>query len=193
MADLDLEDLLAQLREVASASDPDSDDDRDPEDDTSDIPEDEIPDDQDLDDEEGEDGDREGDDDFSKPKIYKTVMLLQKLQAEAKDKMYLDRKREFMQPKPVGRAVANNTKIRQLRQRTNEMRYELESSRQLEAEVKRNQEAAVALYRSNMTPAQKQEHDEDTRRMAVYASQLCREASPDWRADAAKAMAEKKL
>lgn len=116
--------------------------------------------------------------------------LLDKLELEAEK----TRKRPTVQvPKPASRTDANNAKIRQLRKRTDAMRVELESNKQLAAATKSHQDASVALYLANLTPVEKAERDEDARRMAVYASQFCREASQDWRQQAQEEFAKKRL
>jgi hypothetical protein len=121
------------------------------------------------------------------------TMLLEKLEAEAVEKSWLDRKREAMQPKQVSKADTNINKICQLRSRTKEMRFELESNKQVELETKRNQEAAIALYRSNLTPAEKKENYLHMQKMAVPYSSLCAEVSPTWRDEASIAFRNRKL
>jgi hypothetical protein len=104
-----------------------------------------------------------------------------------------ERKRQLAQPKPVNKAEANISTIVQLRKKTAAIDYELETQRTLAAESKRHQEASVALYLANLTPQERAERDEDTRRMQLYAAQYCKEAGPDWRQQAQEVFAKKRL
>jgi hypothetical protein len=86
VADYDIDDLLAALNAVASSSDPDSDDDRDPNDDP-DNDESRDPNDDDWDHEQAEDGEQDDgtdddDGDYSS-RSRRAVMLLEKLNSEA--------------------------------------------------------------------------------------------------------------
>ena len=121
--------------------------------------------------------------------LYK---LLKRLEAEAVEKEWEDR-RQVMQSKPLSKTEANISTAAQLRRKTLDMQRELESNRQLAAETKRHQEAALALYRSNSTPAGKKRDDEDMQRIAVHYSSLCAEASPTWREEASIAFRNRKL
>lgn len=128
----------------------------------------------------------------------KAQALVEKMQLqEERDwlhKQQQDRKRKAMQPKkPQSRAAANIAKVTQLRHQTAKMRFELESNKQLAAATKSHQDASVALYLANLTPAQQAERDEDTRRMAVYYSSLCPELSFAWREEAAATFRNRKV
>jgi hypothetical protein len=72
--------------------------------------------------------------------------------------------------KPKSRAEIKRQKLFELRRKNNEIRCELDINRELEQEAKRNEEARLALYRANMSPAQKRQQEEDTQRMATWAS-----------------------
>jgi hypothetical protein len=101
--------------------------------------------------------------------------------------------REAMKAKPKSRAQIKRNKLFELRRRNNEIRYELDIDRKLALETKRNEEAALALYRSNMTPEQKRQRDEDTRIMSLWAAGICKEASYTWWEDARLEFNQKKL
>jgi hypothetical protein len=122
--------------------------------------------------------------------------LVEKLQLREEPewlRMEQERRRKARQPKLVGRVDANLAKIAKLRHQTTEMRFELESNKQLAAATKRHQDASVALYLSNLTPAQQVERDEDARRMAFHYSSLCPELSPSWREEATATFRNRKL
>jgi hypothetical protein len=108
-------------------------------------------------------------------------------------RMEQERRRKAKQPKPVSRAQANIARVVELRKKTAAIDYELETQRTLAAESKRHQDASVALYLANLTPAQRAERDEDTRRMAFHYSGLIPELSPSWREEAAAAFKNRKL
>ena len=121
--------------------------------------------------------------------------LLHKLEAEAEEDAWLKRKTAAIQlkSKVPTRAETNTKRIAELRKRTGDMRHELETNRELAEETKLHQEAALALYRSNLTPAQKREQEQDAYRMGVWASGFCAEASPNWREEAQAAFNSKNL
>jgi hypothetical protein len=96
-------------------------------------------------------------------------------------------------PKPKSRAEVKRNKLFELRRRNNEIRCELETDRQLELETKRHEEANLALYLSNRTPEQKRQQEEDTERMALWASGICKGAALSWRMDAQAEFNRKKL
>ena len=127
----------------------------------------------------------------------KTETLVAEL--EFQREMELDRKekewkRKLLAPKPpVSRIDANISRIIQLQDQTNKMRDELAAQQLLAVESRRNQNASMDLYLANLTHAEQEERDEDTRRMQLYASQFCREAGPDWREDATAAFKNRKL
>jgi len=95
--------------------------------------------------------------------------------------------------KPKSRAEVKRQKLFELRRRNNQIRCELDIDRQLELEAKRHQEAALAIYRSNMTAEQKREQEENNRVMATWAKSICREASLSWRQEAQAEFNAKKL
>jgi hypothetical protein len=96
-------------------------------------------------------------------------------------------------PKAKSRAEVKRSKLCELRKKNDAMRCELDINRELEQEAKRNEEARLALYRSNMTPEQKLEREENNRIMATWASGICAEAALTWRQDAQAAFDSKKL
>jgi hypothetical protein len=96
-------------------------------------------------------------------------------------------------PRPKSRAEVKRNKLFELRRRNNQIRCELDTDRQLVLETKRHEEASLQLYRSNRTPAQKPQQEEDTQRMATWASSICAEASLSWRQDAQEKFNAKKL
>ena len=98
-----------------------------------------------------------------------------------------------MKSKVPTRAQTNITKVCELRKKTYDMRYELATNRMLAEETKLNQEAALDLYRSNLTPAERKQRDEEMRQIGFWASGFCEEASPNWREDAQAAFNAKNL
>jgi hypothetical protein len=96
-------------------------------------------------------------------------------------------------PKPKSRAEVKRSKLFELRRRNNELRCELDLNRQLELEAKRHEEVALLLYLDNITQPQKRQQEEDTARMATWASGICKEAALTWREDAQAAFNAKKL
>jgi hypothetical protein len=123
----------------------------------------------------------------------RTERLLAGLQLEAEEKMYLDRRREAMQPKPVSRTSANNAKIRHLRSKTQEMEYELDTNRRLEAETKKNFAATMKLRESRLTAAERRLRAVETRRGQLLYSRVIPELHPDWRRQAQEEFFAKKL
>jgi hypothetical protein len=104
-----------------------------------------------------------------------------------------ERRRTARQQKPLTRAEANINKIVQLEKKTFDCHYELATQRMLAVATKQNQDASVALYLANMTPAEKAENENDLRRMAFHYSSLCPELSPSWQEEAAAAFRNRKL
>jgi hypothetical protein len=159
MADQDLEDLLAALREVSEASDSDT-----------------------VENEEGDELDQEGD--FRRRKPLGTVMLLGRLEEQAEFKADLDRSlavRRHLIPPPPTKLEQKNTKLLQMRRQATAAENELKLNRQLEAESKRLKEAKVKLYKANQTAKDRIELETNTANMANWTSRYCKEAASDWR------------
>jgi hypothetical protein len=195
MPEYDLDDLLDKLNEVAADSDADDDDDRDPDDDDS-----RDPNDDDWNREQGEDGEQDDgtDDDDGDYSGRRSVMLLEKLNSDADcwtlDRSIAQRIAKATQPKkPFSKADQNMNKISALRQKTSKINFEMETHKLLATATKDHQEASVACYLTNLTPAERREHDEEMRRMAHYYSGICEEVSPDWREQATAAFRSKRV
>jgi hypothetical protein len=206
-----LQHLIAALGKVADAyapyapdpnDDPDASD-KDPEDDPGndegdplDDPRSYTPDDDEADKENAEDKDGTDEDDFSKPKVFSTVMLLQRLESEAEQKYYEKRRLTAKQL----RIKAAPTKLQQKSEKLMEMRrkaaaieHELKLNQEMEVQSKRLQKANLELYRANKTTKDRIELEVDIERMASWASQYCKEAGTDWREQATAAFQNKKL
>jgi hypothetical protein len=174
--DYDLNDLLAALNEVAADSGHDDDDPSDDDDDWSR--------------EQGEDNEQDDGDDNDQGDYGSspTVMRLRRLQADARTfKLPRGIAATKRPQKPVSKVQQNWQKISALRQKTSQINYEMKTGKLLAEETRKYQEASVALYLANLTPEQRREHDEDMRRMGHYYSEMCPEASPDWRKDSTAA------
>jgi hypothetical protein len=194
MPDYDLDDLLSALNEVAADSNPD-DDDRDPNDDPDDD-DSRDPNDDDWDREQAEDGEEDDgtDDDDGDYASRRSVMRLEELNAEAERWTFNQRIAKTKQPKkPINKADQNMNEISALRQKTSQINFELETGKQLAAEKKQYQEASVAMYLANLSPAEKRERDKDMRRIVEHCSAICPEASPSWREQARAAFRNKRL
>jgi hypothetical protein len=184
MADYNLDDLLAALREVADASDPDSVADSDPADDDENIPEDE---------------DSDGEEDaqsFQKPKLFNTVMLLERLQTEAEQKQFENRRVQAIQQRikqQPTKLEEKNAKLKQMHRKAADAERELKLNQQLEIQSERLQKARLELYKANKTDRERMQLDADTERMATWASRYCKEAGSDWREKATAAFQNKKL
>jgi hypothetical protein len=189
--DLDLDDLLSALQSVASSSSPDSDDDMDPEDD----PDNDNYDPDDADNVARRDDD--GDDDEGDYSRRRTVMLLEKLNSEARwtlDRSVAERIAHTQRLKnPISKADQNMSSIAELREKTSQINFELKTGKQLAGEKKKYREASVALYLAKMSPEEKRERDEDMRRIAEHYSARYPDASSTWREDSAEAFRSKKL
>ena len=174
----DLNDLLAALAKVASPYDGEDEDD-------------------DLDREVGEDADGADEDDFSRrqPAVMRLAKATDRVKSlntvHGKDGVKLCNLHKSL--KPITKAEANIKKISELRQKTDAARFELETNKQLAEQTKLYEDARLALYRSNLTPAQKWEQEQDAYRMGMWASQYCAEASPNWREEAQAAFNAKNL
>jgi hypothetical protein len=196
--DLDLDDLLAALNEVASSSQPDSDSDMNPNDDPdngdfepNDNPDD-VDDPEDVDDDprsyrddDDEDNDDDNEGDYSR---RPSVLLLEKLNTEAQRWTLSQRVAPARRAqRPMSKADQNIKKIAELQGKTRRINYEMKTAELLAAATKKHKEASVASYLASLSPAEKREHDEDMRRIAEHYSAICPEASPDWRKDATAA------
>jgi hypothetical protein len=195
MSKYNLDDLLDKLNEVAASSEPDDDDDRDPNDDP-DNDDSRDPNDDDWDREQGEDGEQDDgtDDDYSG---RRAVMLLEKLNSDSRwtlDRSIAQRIAHAKQPaQPISKTDQNMSSIAELREKTSKMNFEMKTDKQLATEKKNYQDASVACYLANLTPEQKRERDEDMRRMAHYYSGICKEVSNSWREDGTAAFRSKRL
>ena len=89
--------------------------------------------------------------------------------------------------KPISKSDQNMSKIADLREKTYEINFEMKTDKLLATETKKHQEASVASYLANLSPAERREHDEDMRRIAEHYSALCPEVSNSWREDATAA------
>jgi hypothetical protein len=203
MPDYDLDDLLAALNSVAAESDPDDDTDHDANDDLvnddSRDPNDNDDRDDSWDREQGEDNEQDDgtDEDDGDYASRRSVMLLEKLNSEARwtlDRSVAQRIAHSKQPaQPISKTDQNMSSIAGLREKTSQINFEMETGKLLAVETKKYQEASLALYLSNLTPEQKREHDEDMRRMQEHYSGICEEVSPDWREQATAAFRNKRL
>jgi hypothetical protein len=169
--DLDIDDLLAALNDVADAHNGDGDD-------------------SDIDREEGEDGEQDDGDDnddgdyASSP----TVMRLRRLATDAKTFKLPRGIAATKRPlKPIGKAHQNIRRVADLRSKTQEMNYEMECQKLLATATNEHKKASLAFHRANRTPEEKAEHEADMRRIAYCYSGICKEASPDWREEATAA------
>lgn len=172
MADGEIDNLLAALREVA-ANQPD------PNDDDSDWNEDDPADDNDTrsydpdeaDEENAEDQDQESD--FRRRKPLGTVMLLAKLDAEAEDRhsercMEAGRERQI---KPaLTKVQEKNAKLLQMRRKADKAEFELKLNKQLKTETLRLQKANVKLYKANLTATDRMELENNDWREEARAS-----------------------
>jgi hypothetical protein len=160
-----LQHLIAALGKVADAyapyaSDPNDDpdaSDKDPNDDPGnddgdplDDPRSYSPDDDEGDKENAEDKDGDDEDDFSRPKIFSTVMLLKKLENESDLRFKTEWKarnqeivRRNVRPPvtPLSRADQNRTQLLRLRKKTVEIDNELKLEQQVEDQFQRYVEA----------------------------------------------------
>jgi hypothetical protein len=124
--------------------------------------------------------------------------LLDKVEFQAemqREKQLEQRQDAYVQykSKPKSAAERKRDKLFELRRRNNEIHCEMETDRQLALEAKRNEEANLALYRSRMTPEQKRQQEENTAKMATWASGIYKEALLSWREDAQAECNRKKL
>jgi hypothetical protein len=133
-------------------------------------------------------------------RICRTVMLIEGLTEEAQierevrwEKRLAAHVADKYKPRPKSRAEVKRTKLFELRKKTNEIRCELDLNNELEKEAKRTEEVNLALYRSDMTPEQKRQREEDTRIMSLWAGTICKEASADGREQARLEFSQKKL
>ena len=81
-----------------------------------------------------------------------------------------------------------------LRKRTNDIRFQLELDKQLKLEEEKLLRASMELREANMTSAARKARDEEVHRGQLLLSPVvCRELSPDWRADATAEFRNRKL
>jgi hypothetical protein len=81
-----------------------------------------------------------------------------------------------------------------LRKRTNDIRFQLELDKQLKLEEEKLLRASMELREANMTSAARKARDEEVHRGQLLLSPVvCREWSPDWRADATAEFRNRKL
>jgi hypothetical protein len=186
MDQLDLDDLIAAMREVAAASNPDADSDLDPNDDpdNSDDPNGDPDDDagDPLDDPRSYVNDDDSDDDaydFSTPRRVRTVMLLEKLREE--ERLNDNRRLVAIRSKPTApsKVAQNATKLRNLQGKTAAIHAELASSTQVATAQKAYEAASLDLHRASRTREDKLEHEHDMRRMAKAYSSVCAEVHPE--------------
>jgi hypothetical protein len=93
-----------------------------------------------------EDGDDQ--DDFSKRKIFSTVVLLQRLESEGEQRFYSQRRltaRELRTKTASSKLKEKSEKLMEMRQKAAQVEQELQFNRQLEVETKRLQKARVKL------------------------------------------------
>jgi hypothetical protein len=203
-----LQHLIAALGKVADAygryapdpnDDPDASD-KDPNDDPGnddgdplDDPRSYSPDEADKENAEDEDGTDE--DDFSRPKVFSTVMLLERLESEAEQKYYEKRRLTAKQLRFTAptKLQQKSEKLMEMRRKAAEVEHELKLNQELKVQSKRLQKANLELYRANKTSKDRIELEADTERMASWASQYCKEAGKDWREQATAAFQNKKL
>jgi hypothetical protein len=162
MADANLDDLLAALREVSASSDPDS-----------------------VDDEQGDELDQESD--FRRRKPLGSVMLLERLEEQAEFKADEDRSlavRRHLIPPPPTKLEQKTAKPLQMRRKVAAAENELKLNRRLEAQSKRLQKAKGQLYRANLTTRDQMELEANTAIMADWATGYCKEAGTNWREEA---------
>jgi hypothetical protein len=175
MDDMDLDALMEAMQDVADAHNADDDDDINPDEDPDER------DDREVDDEEGQDGEQD-EEDYGKPTMHKLMLLQRRLDADEQEysrRMKLEARR--VAPKAVTKTQQNRNKIAKLRNETNNIHHELRTNEVLAAETRRHQEAAVALYQSQLTPHQRRERTEGMRKMGIAFSSVCKEVHPNWR------------
>jgi hypothetical protein len=134
--------------------------------------------------------DDDDEDDFSRPKPFRTLMLLARLEQQAEFQGYKDRKLAARQRRigiPLTNLEQKNKKLKQLRRKAAEVEQELKLNKRLEVESMRLQKANVALYRANMPVRDRIELEANTDRIADWASRHCKEAANDWREQATAA------
>jgi hypothetical protein len=205
-----LQHLIAALGKVADAyapyapdpnDDPDASD-KDPNDnpgnddgDPLDDPRSYSPDEDEADKENAEDKDGDDEDDFSRPKVFSTVMMLERLESEAEQKYYEKRRLTAKQLRITAptELQQKSEKLMEIRRKAAEVEHELKLNQELEVQSKRLQKANLELYRANKTIKDRIELEADTERMASWASQYCKEAGNDWREQATAAFQNKKL
>jgi hypothetical protein len=150
----------------------------------------------DDDDDPDQDGDDDPEDDFSKPKVLSSVMLLEKLESEAEQRYYAKRRLTARQQRIKAaptKLEQKSEKLMEMRRKTAAAEYELRMNRQLELETLRLQKAPGQLYRSNMTDKERKQLKTDTDRMAIAFSTVCPEVHPDWRRMAKEEFENKRL
>jgi sirohydrochlorin ferrochelatase len=156
MADANLEDLLAALREVSEASDSESVGD--------------------------EDDDQESV--FRRRKPLGTVMLLERLEQQAEFKDDQDRALAARPRRLKGapsRLEQKTDKLMEMRQKANAVEQELKLNRKLKLETERLQKDRVKLHKENLTTRDRMELEANTATMANWASHYCKEAGTNWR------------
>jgi hypothetical protein len=199
----DLQKLIAALNAVSDAYQPDPNDDPDSTDDPNDDPGNDdgdpsddprsYPDDEDdADKENAEDEDGDDENDFSRPKVFSTVMLLQKLENESDLRFGTEwkaRNQEIVRRNarlPPSRQEQDRNRLAQLKLKTAQIHYQLELDRKVKLEEKRYLEARMLQRKANLTVAEKQAEAEVVRQGQISFSRICPEAHPDWREMAAK-------
>jgi hypothetical protein len=166
MADANLEDLLAALREVSEAT---------------------------VDSEEGDENQVGG---FRFAPPIGMTMLLERLEEQAQFKADQDRAlaaRQRRIPPPPTKLQQKTEKLMLTRRKAADAERELKLNRQLEMESKRLQKAKGELYRANMTDKERKQLKTDTDRMAIAFSTVCPEAHPAWRNQVAEEFRSKSV
>ena len=99
------------------------------------------------------------------------MMHLEESNAEAERWTFNQRIAEAKQAKKklISKADSKTSKIADLRQKTSQINYEMETDKVL-AWTMRYQEASLARYLAKLTPEQQREREEDMTRIAQYYS-----------------------
>jgi hypothetical protein len=83
---------------------------------------------------------------------------------------------------PESKSDQCRRQVRDLREKTNAIEYELDLRHRVELESQRHLKATIALREANMTTAEKQARAEETRRFQIGLSRITSpEQHPDWR------------
>jgi hypothetical protein len=118
----------------------------------------------------------------------KMLQLLRKLELEAADAAWEARRQAALKFQDLTSAdalyAADRRKLKSLQASIASVKKQLDVRRQVEAEHQRMATATLALQEEWMSSEKRKTRDAEIDRMRRVFSRVCREASPDWKADA---------